>query len=316
MRYAVVIAILMILSTENVHAQSGRWHIQTTSGDQPAQIATGKPVTFDAAFVCNGTACGGVQVFLRDFTICDVIGFENISSGLDISGSNAAFQFAVGGTAGLFTYTFEGTLAETFVTITGGSSVSSATVTGMYGSTPGGCNNGTATNQGTFVANWYPPITGTYVGVLEPAHGNESPIGLELVLTQEADGSLMGEVLTGSDLRFGTVFKPSQNSCFSSARLAITQGPGKNTSDASGNSFEIFAVDTIGSSIHLQGVAREVGSNTSYIASYEIMRGVCDGQVGTGASFMPATATSPPATQPPQPRLLMRAMAPALDKLN
>jgi hypothetical protein len=82
--------------------EAGRWHVQTLSGDQPAQVATGKPVSFDGAFECASTACGGIQVFAHDSTICDPVDFENMSSGLDIDGITGAFQFGVSGGFGDF----------------------------------------------------------------------------------------------------------------------------------------------------------------------------------------------------------------------
>src|SRR5271155_5740227 len=93
--------------------EAGRWHVQTLSGDQPAQVATGLPVSFDGAFECTSTACGGIQVFAHDSTICDPVNFENMSSGLDIDGITGAFQFGVsGGYGDFFVYTFVGTLSE------------------------------------------------------------------------------------------------------------------------------------------------------------------------------------------------------------
>ena len=148
--------------------EAGRWHVQTLSGDQPAQVATGKPVSFDGAFKCASTACGGIQVFAHDSTICDPVDFENMSSGFDIDGITGAFQFGVsGGLGDFFVYTFVGTLSEVHSVTSGVTSLVSASITGTYGSTPGGCNNGLAVGQGTFIATWYPPMAGTFYGVLD-----------------------------------------------------------------------------------------------------------------------------------------------------
>src|SRR3984957_11447443 len=138
--------------------EAGRWHVQTLSGDQPAQVATGKPVSFDGAFECASTACGGIPYFAHDSTICDAFDFENQSSGFVINGTTGAFQFGVsGGLGDFFVYTFVGTLSEVRTAASRITSVVSASITGTYGSTPGGCNNGLASDQGTFRETGHTP---------------------------------------------------------------------------------------------------------------------------------------------------------------
>lgn len=295
MKYIISIGTLVLLAAVAARSQrflhppvepeAGRWHVQTTSGDQPAQVASGNPVTFDANFECNSGACGGKQIFTHDSTICDPIGFENISSGLDIDGSVAALQFAVsGGFGNSFIYTFVGNL-ETSVARSGAVVLSSATITGTYGSTPGGCNNGLPSDQGTFVANWYPSITGQYIGFLIPAkRGHKASFEIELRMVQMVDGTLTASAITGVEGTTG--FEPVQNPCFSSTSLQATQGPGAEISGVSGNRFQVYALDTIGDSLTLTGTATQIGSNQTYQVNYEIVGGPCSGQSGTRVTFL------------------------------
>jgi hypothetical protein len=272
--------------------EAGRWHVQTLSGDQPAQVATGKPVEFDDVFACVSTACGGVQVFAHDSTICDPFDFENISSGLVINGTTGAFQFGVsGGFGDFFIYTFVGTLSEISTVLSGIPSLVSASITGTYASTPGGCNNGLAEDQGTFIATWYPPMAGTFYGILTPIAVDEPPFGVELVLNQALNGGLTGTASTGRLLRLkdDLVFVPIQSACFNSTTLAITQGLGPGISGASGDLFQVLAVDSAGNSLSLEGVATEIGSNSRYLVQYEILGGVCAGQSMTSTSFLSVT---------------------------
>jgi hypothetical protein len=310
-KYIFAIATLIGIFTSSVKAQipAGRWHVQTTSGDQPAQVASGDPMTFDAAFDCLTGACGGESVSTYDSSICDTVRFENISSGLVINGSNAAFQFALSSGDNWFIYEFLGTIAVTYTTTAGVKSVSSATITGSYGSTPGGCNNGTSVNQGTFVAYWYPSITGTYVGRLLPDTKTSPSIGAELVLSQGNYGALTGKITTGLEVRNvitgTTTFEPIQNPCFSSVGLTIVQDPGTDTDDASGRLFFVYAKDGAGTSLSLSGVANEIGSNSAYAVSYQIIGGPCSGQAGTNALFSPIPIPRPVPPRPiPVPRIL------------
>jgi hypothetical protein len=272
--------------------EAGRWHVQTLSGDQPAQVATGKPVSFDGAFECASTACGGVQVFAHDSTICDPVDFENISSGFDIDGDTGAFQFGVsGGFGDFFVYTFVGTLSEVHTVASGVTSLVSASITGAYGSTPGGCNNGLAVDQGTFIATWYPPMAGTFYGVLVPVDVSEPAFGVELALTQAVNGGLTGTATTGRirRLRDEFTFVPIQSACFNSTELTITQGPVPGINGAEGDLFQVRAVDAAGNFLSLSGIATEIGANSRYSVKYEISGGVCSGQSVNNAAFMSVT---------------------------
>jgi hypothetical protein len=278
--------------------ETGRWHVQTLSGDQPAQVATGKPVSFDDVFECASTACGGIQVFAHDSTICDPVDFENTSSGFVINGTTGAFQFGVsGGFGDFFVYTFVGTLSEVHAVASGFTSLVSASITGTYGSTPGGCNNGLAVDQGTFIATWYPPMAGTFYGVLVPV--SEPSFGVELALTQAVNGGLTGTATTGriQRLRDEFVFVPIQSACFDSTVLTITQGSERPANGAAGDLFQVRAVDAAGNSVSLSGIATETGSNSGYSVQYEISGGVCSGQSVNNAAF--TSVTLPKATDRP-----------------
>jgi hypothetical protein len=310
-KYCFIVAALIVTFASDAQSQfaAGRWHVQTTSGDQPAQLASGDPVMFDAAFDCLTEACSGREISTYDSSICDTVRFENISSGLSINGTNAAFQFAVSaGNDGFFIYTFLGTIAETYITISGVNSIASATITGTYGSTAGGCNNGTAGDQGTFVAHWYPLITGTYVGHLIPAKKTMPSFGAELVLSQGDYGALTGTITTGQEVlnpRTGIItFEPIKNACFSTISLTTVQDPSIDTNDASGRLFFVYAKDGAGTSLSLSGVANEIGSNSAYTVDYEIVGGPCSGQTGTNALFRPITISRSVFPRPiPGPRL-------------
>ena len=287
---------------------SGRWEIQTTSGDQPAQLATGTPVIFNGIFVCFGGACGSPQIYTYDTSICDHAGFANIGNGLVINANTAALQFEVsGGTGGDFLYSFLGTLTETWTASDGLPLLTSATITGSYGSTPGGCNNGISNDQGTFIGYWYPPITGTYVGELLPEEKGGAVVGLELTLSQETMGGLAGALVTGElvhNLRTGAeTFIPKQSPCFSSMNLVVSQGQGPNLSYVSGSKFKIFALDSNGNSLILAGNATTARPNSSYQVDYTIDGGVCSGQTGTNAHFSPPVPQSPTAPRLPPRRI-------------
>jgi hypothetical protein len=272
--------------------EAGRWHVQTLSGDQAAQVATGKAVSFDGVFECASKACGGIQVFAHDSTICDPVDFENMSSGFVINGTTGAFQFGVsGGFLDFFIYTFVGTLSEVHTVANGFTSLVSASVTGTYGSTPGGCNNGLATDQGTFVATWYPPMAGTFYGVLVPVDVSEPAFGVKLTLTQNIFGGLTGTATTGRirRVRDEFTFVPIQSACFDSSVLTFTQGPLPGLSGAAGDLFHVRAVDAAGSSLSLSGIATEIGSNGQYSVQSEISGGVCSGQNINSAAFMLVT---------------------------
>jgi hypothetical protein len=276
--------------------EAGRWHVQTLSGDQPAQVAAGNPVSFDGAFECTSTACGGIQVFAHDSTICDPVDFENISSGFVINGTTGAFQFGVsGGFGDFFVYTFVGTLFEVHTVASGFTSLLSASMTGTYGSTPGGCNNGLASDQGTFIATWYPPMAGTFYGVLVPVNVSEPAFGVELALTQAVNGGLTGTATTGRILRLRDefVFVPIPSACFDSTVLTITQGPEPGINGAAGDLFRVRAVDAAGNFLTLSGIATEIGSNSRYSVQSEILGGVCSGQNVNGASFISVTLPKP-----------------------
>lgn len=267
-------------------------------------------MTFDAAFDCLTGACSGESVSTYDSSICDTVRFENVASGLVINGSNAALQFVVSSGDAWFIYEFVGTIAVTYTTV-GVRSVTSATITGSYGSTPGGCNNGTSVNQGTFVAYWFPSITGTYVGRLLPDKKTSPSIGAELVFSQGNYGALTGKITTGLEVRNVitgiTTFEPMKNPCFSSVGLTIVQDPGTDTDDASGRLFVVYAKDVAGSSLSLSGVANEIGSNSAYTVSYEIIGGPCSGQVGANSLFRPPPRPRPVPPRPiPIPRILGR----------
>jgi hypothetical protein len=310
-KYCFIVAALILIFACDAQAQipAGRWHVETTSGDQPAQVASGDPVMFDAAFDCLTEACSGREISTYDTSICDTVRFENISSGLSINGSNAAFQFAVSaGDDGFFIYTFVGTIATTYITKSGINSVASATITGTYGSTAGGCNNGTAGDQGTFVAHWYPPITGTYLGRLFPAKKTTLSFGAELELSQGEFGALTGTITTGQEVRnprTGVItFEPIKNACFSTISLTMVEDPSVDTNDASGSLFFVYAKDGAGTSLSLSGVANEIGSNSAYTVDYAIVGGPCSGQTGTNALFHPITISRSVFPRPvPGPRL-------------
>jgi hypothetical protein len=280
--------------------EAGRWHVQTLSGDQPAQVATGKPVSFDGAFECASTACGGIPYFAHDSTICDAFDFENQSSGFVINGTTGAFQFGVsGGLGDFFVYTFVGTLSEVRTAASRITSLVSASITGTYGSTPGGCNNGLASDQGTFIATWYPPMAGTFYGVLVPVDVSEPAFGVDLALTQGVFGGLTGTATTGriQRLRDEFVFVPIQSACFDSTVLTINQGPEAPANGAEGDLFQVRAVDAAGNSLSLSGIATAIGSNSGYAVQYEISGGVCSGQSVNNAAFtsvtLPRAAYSP-----------------------
>lgn len=298
--------------------EAGRWHVQTTSGDQPAQVATGHPVSFDGFYVCASTACGGQPIYAHDSTICDSIDFENQSSGMVINGTTGAFQFGVsGGFGDSFIYTFVGSLSETHKVVNGVTSLATATITGSYGSTPGGCNNGLPQDQGTFVATWYPPMSGTLYGVVVPVDATIPPFGVQLALTQSASGALAGTATTGRlvRLRGEVLFEAIQSGCFSSTTLALTRQIGTTVTGASGNLFQAIAVDTIGNSLTLEGVAIETGSNQEYTVKSAILGGDCNGASPTSASFVLLTqftganrsAPLPPGLEPNPPRAPVEA---------
>jgi hypothetical protein len=280
--------------------EAGRWHVQTLSGDQPAQVATGKPVSFDGAFECTSTACGGIQAFAHDSTICDPVDFENMSSGFVINGTTGAFQFGVsGGFGDFFVYTLVGTLSEVHTVASGVTSLVSASITGTYGSTPGGCNNGLASDQGTFIATWYPPMAGTFYGVIVPVDVPKPAFVVELALTQGIFGGLTGTATTGriERLRDEFAFVPMQSVCFNSTVLTINQGPEAPANGAEGDLFQVRAVDAAGNSLSLSGIATAIGSNSGYSVPYEISGGVCSGHSVNNASFtsvtLPRAAFSP-----------------------
>ncbi len=293
--------------------EQGRWHVQTTSGDSPAQIATRKPVAFDGWYTCISQLCGGQPLYAHDSTICDTVDFENQSSGLVINGTTAALQFGVsGGFLDNFVYTFVGTLSANTETVDGATTLKSATITGTYGSTPGGCNNGTPllpgiSSQGTFIATWYPPMSGKFYGALVPVDVTISQFELELVLTPTADGSLTGTATTGRllEIKGEWLFIPVQSACFSSTTLIVTRGTAPNLTGAPGNRFKITAIDTAGNDLHLEGVAIQSGSNRQYTVQYGILGGVCSGQSAITAGFSQLTvrgAADRPALRREAPR--------------
>jgi hypothetical protein len=294
------LSITVCLSTADgqtsVIVPSGRWEVQTTSGDQPAQVSTGIPVTFNGTFECDGGACGSPQNFTSDTSICDHIGFSNIGNGMVINGLNVAFQFEVsGGSGGVFLYSFLGSFNETDRRTPPLETIE--TISGTYGSTPGGCNNGIPSDQGTFTAYWYPPITGTYFGELAPEGMGGTEIGLEVSLNQQATGELAGTITTGQiarNIRTGAAtFVPKQSPCFTSTNLTVTQGQGSNSSDASGGQLKIFALDSDGNALTLLGIATSAGSNAAYSVDYKIGGGTCSGQFGTNAHFISVASQAP-----------------------
>jgi hypothetical protein len=301
--------ILVLLCASPSHAQipAGRWQVVTVTGDQAAQVKSGVPVMFDTTFLCVGGACGALDSYTRDTSICDQVNYANVSSGMSVDAASnmSALEFEVsGGGGGVFIYEFVGSLTETYTETDGVTSLNGARITGQYGSTPGGCNNGTAMAQGSFVAHWYPPLTATLLGEIVPTEKVGTSMGMELKLMQAQNGDLSGEIVTGtlvSEPRSGILFiEPAKNRCFTSSILQVVSGPALFPSAAAGHLFHLYAIDTVGNSLALNGSARTVGSNDQYWVAYEITGGPCDGQNGTHASFRVLATLRGDA--PPRPR--------------
>jgi hypothetical protein len=176
----------------------------------------------------------------------------------------------------------------------------STSITGTYGSTPGGCNNGLAVDQGTFNATWYPPMAGTFYGVLVPVDVSKPVFSVELALTQAVNGGLTGTATTGRILRLRgkLIFVPIQSACFDSTILTITQGPVLGINGAEGDLFQVRAVDAAGNFLSLSGIATEIGSNSRYSVHYDISGGACSGQSVNNTAFM--SVTLPRATFSPR----------------
>lgn len=294
MRYAIgtVAMVLLIVGASQAQTRAGRWQVLTITGDQPTQVETGIPMMFDTTMTCIAEVCGARNIYNRDTSICDDVRNLNVSSGLIFGNPGTSFQFGVAGqyqhVNNFFVYTFAGQLTETWAVIDGVLTVTSASITGEYGSTPGGCNNGIAIGQGSFIALWYPPLNGALLGKLLPADKRGTPVGLQLNLTQAPEGNLTGQIQTGTltdNPRTGvTIIEPAKSSCFSSEELEIV-GTVDNPSAAIGHTFQIYAVDSVGDSLTLNGAATLPGSNEVYLVDYEIVGGACDGQTGTNATF-------------------------------
>jgi hypothetical protein len=293
-KYSIATAVLVLLFASASHAQTpaGRWEVLAITGDQPAQVNAGTPMTFDTTVTCIDQLCGAHNMYSHDTSICDDVRNGNVSSGLGFNTNETVLQFGVAGqyqdVNNFFIYTFVGQLIETSTTNGPLSSVISATITGKYGSTPGGCNNGIASGQGLFIARWYPPLNVALLGELTPADKSGTPIGMQLDLTQSPEGNLTGRIETGTiseNRRTGVpIIEPSKSSCFSSASLEIV-GTTLNPSAAIGHTFQIYAVDSVGNNLTLNGAATQPASNDVYSVDYEIVGGACTGETGTDATF-------------------------------
>ncbi len=317
MKYSVGLACLVLLSSSVSAAQiptitpAGRWEVLTITGDQPAQSATGTPVIFDTTMTCVNEVCGAVEIYNRDTSVCDEVHSLNMTAGLAFNPAWTLFGFAVagqyGGKGAFFVYTFSGQITETWTINAGVPSLTSATVTGGYGSTPGGCNNGISENQGLFVARWYPPLNGSLIGEVVPSEKTGTSVGMQLSLTQVTIGNLIGRIQTGilaSDPRTGEpIIEPAKSPCFSSDTLEIV-GTGDYPSAAIGHTFQIYAVDSVGNSLTLKGTAMKPASNDLYSVGYEIVGGACNGQTGTNATFRMPSPT--PRIIPPKSHAQIR----------
>ncbi len=262
---------------------------------------------FDTTVTCIGNLCGAHNMYTHDNSICDDVRNGNVSSGVGFDPGGTVLQFGVAGqyqdVNNFFVYTFVGQLTETSTNNGFLSVVTSATIVGNYGSTPGGCNNGVASGQGLFIARWYPPLNVSLLGELTPADKRGTPIGMQLVLTQSAEGNLTGQIETGTvseNPQTGIpMIEPARSLCFSSDKLEIV-GTTLNPSAAIGHTFQIYAVDSVGSRLTLNGVATKPASNDVYSVQYEIVGGACTGETGTNATFrLPAP---PPHRVSPRPR--------------
>jgi hypothetical protein len=309
--WATAFFLFLLVGVSYGQSAAGRWQVSTTTGDQPAQVKSGVSVVFDTTFVCFNGACGALDIYTRDTSICDQVNYANVSSGmLANAGLNeSGFEFAVaGGSGGAFIYEFVGTLVETSTETNGVLSVTAAKITGQYGSTPGGCNNGIANAQGSFVADWYPALTGVLLGELRPTERAATSIGMELKLTQSQNGNLSGEVVTGTlvtNPRSGVSFiQPAKSPCFTSSTLQIIPGPVLFPSAAAGHLFHLYATDPAGNSVALEAQATSIGSNEQYSVGYEITGGPCNGQNGTNFTFrLPMPTRRIVVPRPRDPRL-------------
>jgi hypothetical protein len=302
------------IASATVPVVQGRWEFVVTSGDNSTQLSTMGQSIFSTYLLqsTDGTVLTNISAFTYDTVACDTESNNNISvtNGTVDGLGNVVVDFTValsGQTP--FHYVFKGVLTP------GPPKV----ITGTYQRTAGGCTQGrlgTLTPDGTFVATWFPDLTGTWMGAFDAPDVGTGPTGVSasFTLATNADKTLSGTInILGSGLvNSSGVACIATNISTGMQTITLQPNMAEGVSEPAGAGFELFGIDANGTHVWVNAYATNPdgsiaavgednppgsagtandGTNIAYTALYGISGGPCDGLGGGDAPFLLVTKT-------------------------
>jgi hypothetical protein len=316
-----VLLILALLIATSVNAQTapnGRWEFAVTSGDTVYQLNNMGQTTFSTYLTLSGTTLTGNSQETTNTSLAESRCCNDTVTGTYISMKGVTtviLAFAVPANSlgqAAFNYTFTGTY-NAKPNNSGG-----PTITGTYTTTAGS----TFSNGGTFTATWFPNFPTTPEEFMGTLDGPDMGAGATNVPATVYLGTNSSNHLTGSVIVPGLT-NANGMACFAGAltiqtvnnSLAVGTGGAPNTLGvpfASGVGISVFAQDSAGTQIWLNGYAAKPnndsaavgenfltatdtgsstttdnGTNNNIIFFYGVSGGPCDGLGGGDAPFHP-----------------------------
>ncbi len=206
---------------------AGNWQITTKSSSGATGTAAG-------VFQQKNTALSGTLTNLQSScasiaTVTGQVKLDAVNFSLNENGQNVTFQ----------------------------GKIFADQMSGTYSSDPGGCTSG---DSGSWTAQRFHPVTGTWAGTLKPSNSSQTPLNVSLALNQDVQGNVTGTATFANSACLNTA------PIISAAPIA---GPDLNLNMSSG-----------GTSLDL--TAKIDASATTIDLTFSITGGVCDGETGTG----------------------------------
>jgi len=287
----------------------GRWSFAITSGDGPQQLAGWGQSSIDTYILQSGSTLTNVAPETYMYMEVDQYGMDLPATG-KVTGDNVTITFSKA--AGADGYPGQQAYSFTFTGVyNDNKGASPQTITGTYTDTVNNAN--LSAGSGNFVATFFPDwtTTTTYAGILDSLDngGSITPQTYPASITLKTDPT--NHWLTGS-VNVASLVNPQTGvACFANEPLTIfNPAPGQlqGESFATGQTFDIFAQDSLGNYIYMSGYAVSqnggpaeqyewwaypppstgngpYGTNNSYAILFNIYGGPCDQWKGADKPF-------------------------------
>ena len=287
----------------------GRWSFVITSGDGPQQLAGWGQSSIDTYILQSGSTLTNVAPETYMYMEVDQYGMDLPATG-KVTGDNVTITFSKA--AGADGYPGQQAYSFTFTGVyNDNKGASPQTITGTYTDTVNNAN--LSAGSGNFVATFFSDwtTTTTYAGILDSLDngGSITPQTYPASITLKTDPT--NHWLTGS-VNVASLVNPQTGvACFANEPLTIfNPAPGQlqGESFATGQTFDIFAQDSLGNYIYMSGYAVSqnggpaeqyewwaypppstgngpYGTNNSYAILFNIYGGPCDQWKGADKPF-------------------------------